>query len=252
MIVTKNIFLIGCCLFLVACTPANNNQKTTNDVTVTAISEIVQITNTLVPTETSTLTPSTTPTMSPSPTSTPSATPTQTATPSPTPTATYTPSTTPTPTNTPTATAVPATNTPLPTPTPALPEVPLYPQTPIQPWDINAFKVAVATTEESTHNFHDYFGGVAKGEQGNCYRFFEFYGTWERQPAFTDVPSDWQVYHHEYRAILHELRMAIAPITEVCANNGGTVSDEADQRILASLENLRSRLEQLQTAVQSR
>jgi hypothetical protein len=121
--------------------------------------------------------------------------------------------------------------------------------TPTQPWDQGAFINAVVSSRISIHEFHDYFGTVANGVTGNCFTHWNFYSTWEHMPAFTDVPPEWQTRYTEYRAILHELRIAFTPISDVCASGGGFIPPATDQLILSAVAGLRARAEQLEAAV---
>jgi hypothetical protein len=101
----------------------------------------------------------------------------------------------------------------------------------------------------SIHEFHDYFGRVANGALGFCQHVWGYENNWKGLPAFTNVPTEWQTYHSEYRSILYQLIIAISPILEVCIEGGGIVPPSVDQVILANIASLRARAEQLEAAV---
>ncbi|MCB0007402.1 MAG: hypothetical protein KDE04_13145 [Anaerolineales bacterium] len=231
-------------LFAVAC----GNQPPVAEVavvptTVATSSPETEPSDTPAPTATAENTPTATATETASPTATATATPTATAT------ETSTPTETTTPTETATNTPVPATATPIPPPPTPVPQVPLYPNTPTVAWDLPTFLSSVSQTKDSLDRFYYYFGLVANGQMGSCSHFWGFYATWEGQPAFTDVPSEWRAAYTEYRLILHEIRLTTDPITQVCINQGGTVPPETDQSILAATGALVTRIKDLANSV---
>lgn len=241
----KQLLLI--IIFLVACNstqlePDAASIMDTNEPQAVEISQVVE-TATSEPTDLPpTLTATATYTDTPIPTDTP-VPPTATATQTATPTATAT--------NTATPTLVPVTNTPLPPPTAVLPVAPLYEDTPVQPWDQGAFVSAVITTGDLVEQFYPFFGRAVK-EGGSCPHFWSQYGDWKGQPGFTDVPSDWFPLYFRYRTVLEDLRNIANPITQVCINGGGSISDETDKAILAGMENLLPESRQLVAEVQAK
>lgn len=190
------------------------------------------VTPTVLPTETATLQPTATDTMEPSSTPTYTPLPTETSTPIPPATETLTP------------TPIIPTNTPVP-PTPTAQPVTIFPRTPIVEWDEGAFRARVQVLNSSIPTFLDYFGGVTKGDTGNCYRFWTDYDLWEHSPVFTSVPASWVPAYNEYVSILQTVKSATEPITQVCSNNGGSIDEGTDQAILATLESLRLRINAL-------
>ena len=185
-----------------------------------------------IPTSTPTSMPSSTSTQTPSPTSsnTPTQVPTETATSS----ATATVTLSATPTVTKTATWLPPTATPL-------PPAPTYPNTPTVRWDESGFITSVSDLKVSIDDFLYYFGLVVTHGNGKCSLYWPRYAAWESLPAYTDVPAAWYDSYLEYRMILHELRIAVLPISDICEQGGGSIQDETDQQILTVTANLKER-----------
>ncbi|MCA9961524.1 MAG: hypothetical protein KC443_20940 [Anaerolineales bacterium] len=246
------VLLLGCQANTTNIVNETGTQGNEEVALVTATAVPATATETAVPTFTQTATSSPTPIPTNTATATMTATATETATPTATATETATPTETPTVTNTPQPTLPPVTNTPAPPPTPVLPDAPLAPKTPIQGWDATVFVTAVNTSKTIIDNFLGFFGPITKGDLGNCGAYWGYYGMWESQPGFTDVPDDWYPFYYRYRVITQEFLVAVDPITQVCLNNGGSISEETDQAILTWVENLKFRSEQLITEVQAR
>ncbi len=243
-------------IFLIACTsiqfePDAANVVVTNEPQATEIALAAETaTSETISTPPSSLTETATSTSTATAPPTDTSVPTDTPVP-PTAAATYTAMPTATATNTAIPTVIPMTNTPLPPPTPALPEAPLYPDTPIQTWDQGAFVTAVIMTNDLVEKFYPYFGRAVR-DGGHCGIYWGQFGDWQSRPGFTDVPNDWRSLYFRYRTVLEDLRTIADPITQICTNGGGTISDETDQAILAGLENLLPQSRQLVVDVQAR
>jgi hypothetical protein len=237
----KKISLILLVILLAAC---NGVEEAVITATADPVAEIVE-TETAEPTSTNTPEPTATETAVPTETATPTSTPTET--PTSTPTETPTPSATPTNTPVPPPTQSPVTNTPVRPPTP---DVPLYPRTPIQPWDQGVLLNSVNSMPDKIQVFIEY---LFNGPNG-CGAAGALYGHFEGLPAFTDVPVEWQSRYREYRLILHETRITMAPIMEQCDDYNEIkylLSDEQRQSIADALTALKGRSAALIAAVQA-
>ena len=248
----KTAVILFCLLFLIAaCSPAAtelSESQQSEEVTLSEQASESEAEPASTETATPTKVPTETATSTVIPTNTPTHTPLPTETATPTETPTNTPTNTAVPTNTATPTPIPPTNTPLPPPPTAQPAL-VYPKTPVSDWDEAAFRTAVHKLNGSIPNFLQYFYGIAGGNTGNCGLFWIDYAIWEHSPAFTSVPTSWVVRYNEYISILQSVKAATDPITQVCAAQGGTISEETDQAIINSLESLRDRINALAGSV---
>jgi hypothetical protein len=93
---------------------------------------------------------------------------------------------------------------------------------------------------------------VRAGKLGNCDSYKGHVNRWELLPAFTDIPADWYPAYYEYRVVLQNVLIATLPIAEVCAQGGGTISDETDQAIISVLQDSKHRLMSLNDSLRTR
>lgn len=182
------------------------------------------------PTPIPTDTPSPTPTLTSSPTVTPSATPT--ATPTETPSPTLTPSPVPIPTSTP------------------RPEVPAFPLTEVAPFSEDAFQYQVGRLRDTMIDLDIIFQRIMGGGTGDCTFFGSLYINWtQHMPVFEDVPEKYDDLYLEYRSIVYQAGTLTQEIGTVCANGGGTVSEETDRAIVNFIQWAKPRTEAMVTEI---
>lgn len=241
----KKIILISILLMTIG---IGCNEPEDNQPQATPTEEVAQVTDTAVPpTDTPEPTDTVVPTDTPEPTATetpvpPTETPTRTPTATKTATATRTATATaeatatdrpqPTVAATAAATAVPPTPTPVPTSPPVTAHT--FPETPIVPWDADTFTNYLGRVRDSFRSFHSEMGLFQEtGKPGDCGTFNGWTALWiVESPGFTGVPSEWQPLYVEYRSLLAQVVNVTAPIRPLCANQGGSITEEETTAII--------------------
>ena len=206
-------------------------------------------TATVAPTVAPTDTPSPTDTATPLPTNTPEPSPTATKLPTKTPVPSPEPTDTPAATNTPRAavTAVPPTAAPPTTAPPTTGTAHTFPETPIQPWNADTFIRYLGMVRDSFRSFNsEYQLALTTDKAFDCGTFIGWTGLWILEaPGFTNVPADWQPLYVEYRDKLRQIVNLTAEVRPLCNADGGTISEESSDAILAFLLQAYPRLEQM-------
>jgi hypothetical protein len=80
--------------------------------------------------------------------------------------------------------------------------------------------------------------------------FCDTFNGWTRlwlteAPGYTDVPSNWWPLYYEYRSILQQIVSITGELRDLCAGEGGLISDETVISILIFLQFSYPRSEQM-------
>jgi hypothetical protein len=232
----QTIGLLSLTSFLAACAPATTQLAPQTvvsraDVATTSIAEATEtnmatVTDTLTPeptlAPTTTVTPIPTNTSTPIATKTPTATLTQTRVPSPVPTRTFTPS--------------------------PRPEAPVFPQTHQRPFDVTDFRNELHEFVTFQSKFLAYHKSIVdSGRQGDCIYFYNYRNEMiVSQAAYSEVPDAWYSIYYQYRVLILEAVNNVQPISAACDAGGGDIPEETDLAIIAKLEEIVPRAQQLE------
>jgi hypothetical protein len=145
------------------------------------------------------------------------------------------------------ATAVPPTAVPPTAPPPTTGTAHTFPETPIQPWNADTYVRYLGLVRDSFRSFNsEYQLALTTDKPFDCGTFVGWTWLWILEaPGFTDVPTEWQPLYSEYRDKLRQIVSLTAEIRPLCNAQGGEISEESSQAILAFLLGAYPRLEQM-------
>ena len=184
----------------------------------------------------------------------PSLTPSPTATERPTQTLTPTPADTDTPTPSATAprpTAPPATAVPTATNTQARVDAPVFPSTGIGAWDSADFRREIGELYNNTQAYRNNLQTVLDGlKVSSCRALFTYTDElYHGQRGYSDVPDAWYPAYYEYRTMVTNAFVGLAPIAVNCprVREPGDAQYDAGQAALSIpvLDNILARVPQI-------
>jgi hypothetical protein len=117
----------------------------------------------------------------------------------------------------------------------------------MQSFDADVFVRYLGLVRDSFRSAADEFPQIFSGsKKGDCGSYIGWIALWVTEaPGFEGVPPAWFPLYAEYRALIQEAVTTTWEINQVCAEGGGTVSDETDAAAQAFIERAYPRSEQM-------
>jgi hypothetical protein len=117
----------------------------------------------------------------------------------------------------------------------------------MQSFDADVFIRYLGLVRDSFRSAADEFPQIFSGsKKGDCGSYIGWIALWVTEaPGFEGVPPAWFPLYAEYRALIQEAVTTTWEINQVCAEGGGTVSDETDAAAQAFIERAYPRSEQM-------